>query len=610
MALAFALAPLATMAQKPDAPVFKINGEVATYGEFDHMFRQNSQTAMTPVSKAEYLQLFINYKLKVAEAHAQHLDTTDSYRTDCKYYIDELAKSYLTDTTADSQLRASLDDRSLWEIKAEHILVQVRPNANPADTAKAYAKIEQARQRILDGESFSNVATSVSEDPSARNNKGDLGYFSTMMMVPEFEDAAYDTPVGSLSPIIRTQFGYHIIHVTDRRPFSGEILLHHILKLVDRSAGPEVEARAHALVDSIYGVLSNGGDFVLLSNQFSDDHSRGGSMPWMSAMNYRMQGLPEFAEQGFALEKGQFSRPFSTQYGWHIVFLTDRRDELSKERKDLMFKRMKQQNPDYAACGTIKKMQQLAGDYKFRWSQAARDSIVCIMTTAANKDERNARLNSLSGTIASLTGKNLVLADLLPHIDKWRANATPNANLRSLRNEMLADFERTQLDSKDADYKFTKREYTEGLLVFEVANSRVWSAEPDSATIAEIYNANPARYSTGGSFDGKIFFCNTVKDAQKISKLVAAGKSSKAEKIAMRVVSGPIRQGDIYDDVLWPNVQPSQYVVVDGQISNGEPLPLQKCRGQIIADYQQRQDRAFSAELRQKYNPQVIMKME
>ena len=133
-------------------------------------------------------------------------------------YTKQLAKPYLQNQEIKDKLVKEAYDRSLYEIDASHILVSLDENAPPADTLKAFEKAMEIYSRIVAGEPFGEVAKATSDDPSVKENLGELGYFSVFRMVYPFETAAYNTPVGKVSKPIRTKYGYHIVKVNDKRP--------------------------------------------------------------------------------------------------------------------------------------------------------------------------------------------------------------------------------------------------------------------------------------------------------------------------------------------------------------------------------------------------------
>lgn len=613
-ALAIATASPA-VAQKADAPFLKIGDSVTTYGEFKRMYLQNKDAALIPMTEAEYATLFTNYKLKVAEARAMGLDTLRSYKDECKYYIADLQRPYLEDTTVFAKIAARQRARLNEEVKVEHILAAVRANATPADTLAAYQRIVMARQRVLAGEDFGLVAAECSEDPSAKHNRGNLGYFSAFQMVPIFEDVAFNTPVGEYSDIFRTNFGYHFLHVSDRRMAEGQVSVQHIMKIVP-SASPELEAGAKSVIDSLYAVMTSDTAmtseiaFAKMARQYSDDRQsaiQGGMMPWFT----RSQILPEFADAAFSLQaNGEISKPVRTRAGWHIIRRVDRRTTMPDDDFNRTMRRLRQDRSYYRFEPLFARMGQLAREYDFRWDAAGRDSLVSRSLLARKVEDRKAVLSDNSIVLARVKDRVFTLADVAADIDMWRTDRTTADNLHHIQSTLLKAYEIEHLEAKYPDFAALRREYVEGLLVFDVTQRKVWNVKPDSATVDSLYTANPKRYSKGGTFDGSIYFCSSPKDAAKLKTLLAKGKKDKAAKIAYQVINGPISQGDFYDDFVWPLFPVSEYVVVDGTATDGTVIPLNECRGVVINDYQQITERKFIEALKAKFNPVQLLKLK
>ncbi|WP_231862206.1 peptidylprolyl isomerase [Rufibacter sp. DG15C] len=212
--------------------VLTIGPEAVPVSEFAYVYEKNngnSDSAYSQASVQEYLDLYTNFKLKVAEARSRGLDTTQAFKTELGGYKEQLAQPYLTEKSVTDQLVREAYERSKKEINASHILAAVDMEADPRDTLAAFQKITSLRQQILNGASFEVLAKTSSDDPSARENNGQLGYFTALQMVYPFENAAYNTPKGQVSEPVRTRFGYHLIKVNDIRTAQGEIKVAHIM---------------------------------------------------------------------------------------------------------------------------------------------------------------------------------------------------------------------------------------------------------------------------------------------------------------------------------------------------------------------------------------------
>ena len=300
-----------------------VDGQPVSRSEFESIYKKNNKDA--PVTKEaldEYLDLFINYKLKVRAAEAAGLDTAAKFKTELAGYRTQLARPYLIDRGLNDQLMKEAYDRKTEEIRASHILVTLAEDASPEDTLAAWKRINALRDRVLKGEDFAEVARSKggSDDPSAKSNGGDLGYFSVLQMVYPFETAAYKTPVGQVSQPVRTKFGYHIIKVTDRRPAHGEIKVAHIMIRSTDEDSPEKKAEAEKKIGEAYSRIKSGElNFSDAALKYSDDaatNTKGGELPPFTTGKM----IPEFEEKAFALQSdGDMTTPFMTPYGWHIV---------------------------------------------------------------------------------------------------------------------------------------------------------------------------------------------------------------------------------------------------------------------------------------------------
>lgn len=595
-----------------DKPFLTFNGAtVATQDEFEHMYAENSASALLPLSKGDYVPLFINYKLKVAEARRLRLDTARAYTDECEYYIGELERGYLEDTAAQGRFERRLYERLGEEIHAEHVLVSCTPGASPADTANAYQRCLLARQRVTDGERFAAVASQMSEDPSASYNQGDLGWFSAMQMVASFEDAAYGTPVGQCSPVFRSRFGYHFMHVVDRRPAAGEVLLRHLFKSVPREATAAQQDSLQALADSLSAALKRRpGDFALAAVGYSDEHMsalRGGLTTWCT----RTQMPDMLAEAAFRLPKDSVSDPIRSAAGWHILQVEDRRDKRPWPEFHLMVQRLFDTSPAFQDTPLRDRMSQLAKQYHFQWQRPGRDSLVAICLATPNPLERAERLRGLRLTLATIDGHAFSCEQAATYANSYKPDAIPSDNLLRLRDNLLRDYETERLPTKYPEYSRMRQEYEEGLLVFDYMQRFVWSLEPDSATVESMYAANTRRYSTGGVFEGSIYFCPSPSVAAKVRSLLSAGKTDKARQAATQVVDGKREQGGTYDDVLWPAAGCEEHsAVVSGAFTEGKPAGALDKRGVIVGDYQRAREEQMMQGLKARYMPKVVGKVK
>ncbi|MBP6312790.1 MAG: peptidylprolyl isomerase [Flavobacteriales bacterium] len=319
------LATLSVNAQTEgsDPVLMTVDGVAVTQGEFEAIYKKNNKDAsVTKEALDEYLELFMNYKLKVREAESLGMDTVTKFRNELEGYRKQLARPYLIDRELNDALMREAFDRMGQEVRASHILVSVGPDASPEDTLAAWKRISDLRARVVKGEDFATVAKSQggSDDPSVAKNGGDLGYFSALQMVYPFETAAFTTGVGEVSRPVRTRFGYHIIKVADKRPARGQVKVSHImLRSTEEDPGEKQKTDADRIAEINRQIKAGEISFADAAVKYSEDESsntKGGELPMFGTGKM----IEEFEDASFALKAdGDISEPVKTRYGWHII---------------------------------------------------------------------------------------------------------------------------------------------------------------------------------------------------------------------------------------------------------------------------------------------------
>ena len=264
--------------------LMKIDNEYITLDEFKStLLKNNDDLEITKDYLDEYIDLFINYKLKVIEAKSLSLDKKESFIIEMNGYEKQLAKPYLQAADFKENLIKEAYERMQFDIHASHILFPFKINDNNIeDTLSAYKLAFQAKNEISSGRlTFDQAVTKYHN----LNDYGssDLGYFTAFRMVYNFESAAYNTKVGDVSDIVRTKFGYHLIKVHDKQPAAGEVKVSHIMFKLQKGASDNQIAKVKLKIDEVFNKLEEGFPFSELADQFSEDRStavKGGSVPW------------------------------------------------------------------------------------------------------------------------------------------------------------------------------------------------------------------------------------------------------------------------------------------------------------------------------------------
>jgi peptidyl-prolyl cis-trans isomerase SurA len=472
-----------SFSQKKDKVLVAINGEKTTVSEFKRVYEKNLDAIDTEEAKnvENNLELFINYKLKVAQAYAIQLDTLASYQREMETYRNQLSAPYLQDSTFVDALVEEAYFRTKNEVKASHILIKVPQNATSKDTLKAYATIRSIRNRILNGEAFATVAKETSEDPSAKRNGGNLGYFSAFRMVYPFEDAAYSTKKGALSDPFRTRFGYHILGVDDFRASRGEIEVAHILISDTTSIGKKT-------IDKVYNRLQNNEKFETLAKQYSNDP---GSKDKGGRLNKFGSGrmVEPFDVAAFNLsEINSFSTPIKTPFGWHII-------KLLKKYPVPSFEAMKQE-----ITTKVKKSgrMQLSDKAMINKLEGTYDIVDDVdgMRILERKNMLSIPKDSLQNTLFRINDKKIQQIDFVNYARNRRHKSIP-VLFNLFKEDQVFAYYKENLIHTEPEYAHILKEYEDGLLLYELMQQKIWNASTkDSIGLQKYFDQHIGLYKS------------------------------------------------------------------------------------------------------------------
>ena len=515
--------------------ILRIDDQVVNKSEFEQIYWKNKKEKIaTKEDLDEYIELFINFKLKVISAEELGLDTTKKFIDELSGYRNQLEKPYLTDTSITESLINEAYYRTINEINASHIMVKLGPNPNPSDTLKAYNKISSFLESINSGElSFEKIAEKSSEDPYAKTNAGNLGYFNAFKMIYSFENAAYKTPIGDVSKPIRTRYGYHLVRPNSTRKAMGKVKTSHIMITTNQKL-PNNNKITSEKINTIYNDLNNGIlSFEELANKFSEDRKsakNGGEIGWISSGG---NVYPEFEKTVFSLTKnGDFSKPFKTPNGWHIVKRLDYEPigdlkSLSYELKNKIEKDMRGQK---TKSSFIKK---LKVDYADLIEESITLNELKKILNNENFDFKNMPLNKeikgINNVILSIENRSFLIYDFLEYLlnlKKLDKNLIINNTLTKLYekfvNQKLIAFEKTQLEKKYPEFKALMKEYRDGILLFEISDQMIWTkAIKDTSGLKEFYMSNTDTWKWPNRIKATIY---TSESKKTISKAVSLKK--------------------------------------------------------------------------------------
>lgn len=528
-------------AQGGDDPVvLTINGNDVYESEFWYIYSKNNPNPSTKKEDLdEYMELFINYKLKVEEAQSLGYDTLPKLKKELDQYRKQLAMPYMIDKDKNEALIKEAYDRTINEVRASHILIRLAPEAKPQDTLEAYNKCMKLRERLLQGEDFGDMAVEVSEDPSAKANKGDLGYFSALQMVYPFEEAAFSLNKGDVSMPVRTRFGYHLIKLTDKRESVGRIKVAHIMILSNEKMGEEEKAEAEKKINEIYDLLVKGEDFGEMAKKYSDDKSSsttGGILPEFGAGS-RQRMVPEFEEAAFKIaEDGQFTKPIQTVYGYHII----KRVELTPvETYEEMYRQLKTKvEKDVRAQSTKESfLNKLKKDYNFK------DSGNDKLNMFYKESEKGANPGNWvqitdetkrAEIMFSFADKKFTVGQLSDHYNQIpypggvvSMESFVKEQYKIYIDNEITKYEDSMLESKYPEFKSLIQEYRDGILVFEIMQNEVWKkASEDTSGIKKYFDEHRSEYTYPVRYKGELYKCKDKATAKRVSKMIKSDTMS------------------------------------------------------------------------------------
>jgi peptidyl-prolyl cis-trans isomerase SurA len=528
-----------------DPIVMEIDGKGVTKSEFLQIYlKNNNNPQFHKDSIDKYLVLFKKFKLKVAEAEALGYDTIPKLKKELDGYKKQLANPYMIDSAQNESLVREAYERTANEVRASHILIRLEQNAKPQDTLIAWNKISEIKRRLEKGEDFAYIAKSKngSEDPSAVNNGGDLGYFTAFQMIYPFEDRAFKTPIGQLSEVFRTRYGYHILKTTGTRPARGSIKVAHLLVSAGKNATQEEKNNAEKKAGELYAKLKAGEKWDDLVKLYSDDptsNQKGGELPMFgSGTNQRM--VPIFEEAAFALKNdGEISAPIQTDFGFHIIKRLEWKpvrpyNEMKKEIQSKVNKDERAKKTQDSFVDKMKKQYnfQLPKVNGLTWFETNLDSTYFVGKWKTDKLNTDLEVFSLDGKIYTQKQFAEFMEKGFRGIKRDEFKKVVESQFNNWVKISVLDYEESKLESKYPEYRALIKEYHDGILLYEIMSDKIWNKSvKDTSGLKNFFNLNRANYMWQKRLDATIYECNSDKNAALVYKMLKKKKNTSKEII-------------------------------------------------------------------------------
>ena len=632
MLILFTMSPIAAQ-ENGRTTVLRVGDDRISKNEFRTVyFKNNKDSAVTEDALKDYMQLFIDFKLKVREAERMGLDTTQKFKKEFERYKEQLAKPYLIDSTTKEKLLKEAYKRTKTQVHASHILIKVAKNALPKDTAEAYQLALKVDERIQNSDSsFLEIGKSLMKERS-NLRASDLGYFDAFRMVYPFENVAYNTEEGSVGGPVRTQYGYHLIKVHDKRPSQGRLKAAHIMKHAPSKASPSKKRQAERKIREVHEKLQSGKELKDLAKTYSDDKRtarRGGKLPWFSYGEM----VQSFSKAAFALDSnGAVSEPVQTRYGWHIIKRIDMKPmkNFEKMRPKLEKKLKKSDRFDMVKDAVVKRLRKEKDlEVKEKHFKRFIASIPDTSFVPKNWEENHEKLADRTLlSFADTTVPVKALARKIGAKGKLPSNAERkrggvNDILQEQIEKVLLDHKKKHLAEQRPRYRALLQEYRDGILLFELMERKVWQkALEDTSGLREFYEEHKENYQWDERLDMTYYECSSKKAAQKVEAMIGKGseredvlKELRADQdLKCKADSGSFERDEeaFLEKLSWEK-GPFEMLKLNGKFYIGnvhrvispKPKRLQDARGLVSSDYQDHLEKRWVKRLREEYTIEV-----
>ncbi|SHI31606.1 peptidyl-prolyl cis-trans isomerase SurA [Mesonia phycicola] len=612
-------------AQQSKDVLLTIDSQPVYAEEFSRVFSKNLSLIEEEEDRDvdEYLNLFIDYKLKVLEAEELKLDTLPTFKGEYNIYKKQLARKFINQSEASTQLLEEAYARLKEEVNASHILFMLKSDASPADTLAAYKKAIKVRTELLNtDQSFAEIAKKYSEDPSAQSNGGDLGWFGVFNMVYPFESGAYNTKIGEISMPVRSSFGYHLIKVNGRRKDEGMVTIAHIM-----IESKNDDAAAEKQINQLYKQLQEGALFEDLAKQYSADKNTAVNGGKLSPFPRGRLNSEIFENAAFALtEPNQISKPIKTKFGWHIIKLIEKDVVGSfEEEKFKLEKDIKQDSRSKLIESEV--LARIKSTYNLIEDDASLSYFKNNLKVDFSKEPIEvANLKNLpKKNLIAIKQEGKTYEDFANYLVKRQKQSSGYKNntealidwYNDFKNNFYRDYHRDNLEDVDPDYANVIEEYRNGLLLFDLMEKKVWNAaKSDSVALQNYYNQHQSEFKSPITYNGTIASAANKAVMKSVRKDLKKKELQEVEEAYQDVI---FNSGEFTptDSALPNNFKAKKgvsklyqnngmFVVIQlDHINKAKLLSFEEARGQVVSKYQAELEKNWINSLKAKHTIQV-----
>lgn len=621
--LFFFLTLAAQTAFSQDDILFTVGDTPVKRSEFEYIYNKNNFNNKSDYSRQslqDYLDLYVNFRLKVKEALAQGLDQGDRFRDELSTYEYQLLDSYLDKEVLEKTIKQEFE-RSQNDVSLSHIYFRATDDSS---FNTAYNRAKETYSKIKSGLLTFEAALPGSDDKQTRDNSGFLGWYNSLQItLPELEDAAYALQPGQLSQPVKTRLGYHLVKLNEVRPARKKLRVAIIKKFLPIDPGVSGQSLEDTM-KIIYDQLRSGTPFEQLVEKYSDDEfSRvnGGQLEWFGINTY----AKVFEDKAYALQKpGDFSEPFKTKSAWYIIKLIDTSRTQSIEEATPVLKAKLSNSPQYQSA-LDQFIAKLTSKYKVeintQYLPAFKNRIKSFPVTYPfqyRDTTTSVMIMNIGGEIIDENKFGKIVQQVFYVTNPAAGEDKYDALISKSQQFLLIDHYKNEIRQTNTEFRALMDEYRNGIMIFELSEKNIWNkAAEDSAGLAAYYQENKEKFKQAKHATSRIITIPDLKAANALHKYLLANPDIPDAAIEDKLRSLGVQDPSVRSQVVEEgksNVQlvqasvskpePGSNGYVISQLYNIQPARIRafdECRGYVVAAYQENIEKKWMNELRAKY---------
>lgn len=638
-------------AQQIDSVVFTINGTPIYKSEVERAYKKGNQETKETIN--EFLERYIDFKLNVAEAKAERLDTTARYQRQFTNYRSQIAAPYLRDTKYEDEYIAQTYNRMLENVEINHVMFPFGREeiVLPADTLAAYKKAMEGRKLIL-AKGFKDAGFDTERSgsrflPRAESRNGYMGWVSPFMLASNVEDAIYNLPIKEVSMPIRASRGYHIVQVLNKRPAMGSAEIEQVIFNFTQIPPMlnQIDSVGKVAWREYKNIESGKESFDALCAEFIRVHKTDKQDCYFGIVGLDSNLPFDFTMIALNLKNpGEISKPVMSDYGFHIMRLIRRvpiasLDQIRPQLREKIVRSDKVQN------FSDEKRKRLWSNFNVKINEDAYKKLEEIANNLSPRDSAFLKqINNHNEILIDIDGqRGYLVSEFEKYINNRQVNNKKNsdepmqaqieeASPYSLSTDILKEYldgfvglllsvyEDETLEKRSPEFAQTIHSVSEDLLFFEVKDKNVWKrSEKDKKGLEEYFSVNRNKYSLDTiKYKGIILYAQDEAFLKKAKAIVGKNKDNNLiiekikntlnkDSITVKIESGLWSKGEnpYVDNKIFNGKAPSPYrgypyFLVTGKLIS-TPEDYTDVRTRVEQDYQDYLEKDWATYLRNKY---------